>query len=79
MSNEENVVRLITLTMLLVLTGCSGADDNASTPTSTAVLDEKEHMLQGQQDTLEKSKEVAAALEEAMRQSEDALEQAQKK
>ena len=72
-------MRLIMLTILLAITGCSGADDNASTPTSTAVPGEKEHILQGQQDTLEKSKEVAAALEEAMRQSEDALEQAQKK
>lgn len=60
---------------ILVLFALAGGCSAGDSPTSDEANDEGRHLLQDQQDALEKAKAAAAALESAARTTEEALEQ----
>ena len=62
---------LAILALLAVVGGCSAGDS----PAADEASDGEGHMLQAQQDALDKAKAAAAALEEAARSTEEALKQ----
>ena len=65
-------MRYLAILVVLALVGGCSADD---TPSANEANAEDRHLLQDQQDALEKAKAAAAALESSARRTEEALEQ----
>ena len=68
-------MRYLAILVVLALVGGCSADDTPSANEANEANAEDRHLLQDQQDALEKAKAAAAALESSARRTEEALEQ----